>query len=493
MQRVLIANRGEIAVRIIRACHQLGLTAIAVYSDIDKAALHVQLADEAYPLGAAAPQESYLNIPQLITVARQCRADAIHPGYGFLSERAAFAKAVADAGFIFVGPSATVIEQMGSKVAARELAQKLKIPTLPGTPDPIFTVEDALTHAQRIGFPILLKASGGGGGKGMRLIRSTAELSASFAMAQQEALNGFGDPAILVEKFLEHPHHVEIQILGDQHGNVVHCFERECSLQRRHQKIIEEAPSPFITPKTRKALCDAAVRLAKSVGYVSAGTVECLVTNTGDWYFLEMNTRIQVEHPVTEMTTGIDLVAWQLRIARGETLAWTQKEITQTGHALECRIYAEDPFQNFMPSPGKITHLQEPQGPFVRVDSGITAHTRVPVEYDPILSKLTVWGTTRGEAVARLQQALQEYQIAGIRTNLPLHRLMMTEADFTNGRIHTQWLDQHLARLVDQETALPPELAVVSAAAAQQQQGHTVAAPTTSAWQVNARHEGLRS
>lgn len=372
IQRVLIANRGEIAIRIIRACRQLGMMAIAIYSDADTEALHVQMADEAYSVGTAQPSESYLNIPKIIELAKSVRADAIHPGYGFLSERESFAKAVEETGLIFVGPSSQVIAQMGSKIEARKLAEKLKLPILPGTDDPMTDYRDVEQLALGIGYPLLLKASAGGCGKGMRIVREQKELKSSFEMAQSEAQNAFGDPSLLIEKYLENPHHVEVQILGDNHGTVVHLFERECSLQRRHQKVIEEAPSPTISDKTRKALCDAAVKLGKEVGYVSAGTVECLVDDKGHWYFLEMNTRIQVEHPVTEMTTGIDLVAWQLKIANGERIPWKQSEIARSGAAIECRIYAEDPFNNFMPSPGKIEQCVEPSGPGVRVDSGVT-------------------------------------------------------------------------------------------------------------------------
>lgn len=494
IQRVLIANRGEIAIRIIRACRSLGMTAIVVYSEVDASALHVRMADEAYPLGDAAPSQSYLNIDKLIDVAKQARADAIHPGYGFLSEREAFARAVEKAGLIFVGPSSKVIAQMGSKIEARKLAEKLKLSVLPGTDSPITKFEDVERLAKTVGYPLLLKASAGGGGKGMRIVREAKGLKSAFEMAQSEAQNAFGDSSLLIEKYLENPHHVEVQVLGDTHGNVVHLFERECSLQRRHQKVIEEAPSPLISEKTRKALCDAAVKLAKEVGYVSAGTVECLVDDSGGWYFLEMNTRVQVEHPVTEMTTGIDLVAWQLRIANGEKLPWKQSEITRTGCAMECRIYAEDPFQNFMPSPGKIPFYQEPSGPGIRVDSGVTAHSVVPMEYDPILAKLITWGESRNIALARMHRALQEYAIAGIHTSIPFHVLMMTQPDFVSGNIHTQWLDQNLAQVLQTHATVPSELLAI--AVLHQHMKNTVQPVTTadvSAWEYTTRLEGLRS
>ncbi len=494
INRVLIANRGEIAVRIIRACRQLGMTAIAVYSDVDAGALHVQMADEAYPIGEALPSESYLNIPKLLDVAQSVRADAIHPGYGFLSERETFAKAIEAAGLVFIGPSSGVIAQMGSKIEARRLAEKLKIPVLPGTDAPVLEFRDVEKLATKIGFPVLLKASAGGGGKGMRIVREAKELKSAFEMAQSEAQNAFGDPALLIEKYLEHPHHVEIQVLGDTHGNVIHLFERECSLQRRHQKVIEEAPSPTISDKTRKSLCDAAVKLAKEVGYVSAGTIECLVAKDGTWYFLEMNTRIQVEHPVTEMTTGIDLVAWQLKIANGEKIPWKQSEITCTGAAMECRIYAEDPFSNFLPSPGRIQQCTEPSGPGVRVDSGVLTGTVVPMNYDPILAKLITWGETRAEALRRMQQALQEYVISGIRTSIPFHLLMMTQPDFIAGKIHTQWLGQHLQDVLDTHQTPPLEI-LAMAVLHHHLQAQPTSLPTveSSAWQTTARLEGLRT
>lgn len=494
IQRVLIANRGEIAIRIIRACRSLGMTAIAVYSDVDAGALHVRMADEAYPLGKSTPLQSYLNIEKLIETAKRVRADAIHPGYGFLSEREAFARTVEKAGLIFIGPSSKVIAQMGSKIEARKLAEKLKLSVLPGTDSPITEFNDVERLAKTVGYPLLLKASAGGGGKGMRIVREVGGLKPAFEMAQSEAQNAFGDPSLLIEKYLENPHHVEVQVLGDMHGNVVHLFERECSLQRRHQKVIEEAPSPTISEKTRKALCDAAVKLAKEVGYVNAGTVECLVDDVGHWYFLEMNTRVQVEHPVTEMTTGIDLVAWQLRIANGEKLPWKQSGITCTGSAMECRIYAEDPFQNFMPSPGKIPFYQEPSGPGVRVDSGVTTHSVVPMEYDPILAKLITWGESRDVALARMHRALQEYAIAGIQTSIPFHVLMMTQPDFISGKIHTQWLDQNLAQVLKTHATVPTELMAI--AVLHQHMKNTMQPVTTadvSAWEYTTRLEGLRS
>lgn len=493
IKRVLIANRGEIAIRIIRACKQLGITSIAVYSDADCKSLHVQLADEAYCIGPAAPSESYLNIPRIIECAKTVKADAIHPGYGFLSERATFSEAVAKAGLIFVGPNADIITTMGSKVAARQLAESLHISVLPGTENPLTDWKDVQTFAKKIGYPLLLKASAGGGGKGMRLVRKECDLKSAFDMAQSEAQNAFGDPSILIEKYLEEPHHVEVQVLGDSHGNVIHLFERECSLQRRHQKVIEEAPSPFISEKTRKELCAAAVKLAKAVNYVSAGTIECLVDKHGNWYFLEMNTRIQVEHPVTEMTTGIDLVAWQLRIAAGEKIPWKQSDIHCTGVAMECRIYAENPMTNFMPSPGTIHVYREPSGPGVRVDSGVTSKSVVPMNYDPILSKLITWGETRDIARKRMQQAISEYVISGVHTSLPLHKLMMQEPTFTKGAIHTQWLDQHLASVLERQPAISPALMAIAVFhQVQRAAPPTTTVTETTAWESAGRLEGLR-
>ncbi len=492
--RVLIANRGEIAVRIIRACRELKMAAIAVYSDADVGSLHVRMADEAYPIGPAQPSESYLNIPKLIDLARRVKADAIHPGYGFLSEREAFARAVEKAGLIFVGPSPDVIARMGSKVSARRLAEKLKLPVLPGTDTSITQFRDAERLAETVGYPLLLKASGGGGGRGMRVVHKAGELKSMFEMAQGEAINAFGDSSLLIEKYLENPHHVEVQVLGDTHGNIVHLFERECSLQRRHQKVIEETPSPAIEEKTRKALCNAAVRLCNEVGYVSAGTVEYLVDDKGHWYFLEMNTRIQVEHPVTEMTTGIDLVAWQLKIANGEKFPWRQSDITCRGAAIECRIYAEDPFSHFMPSPGKIPFYQEPAGPGVRVDSGVTHESVVPTEYDPILAKLITWGGSREAALSRMQRALREYAIAGIHTTLPFHLLMMTQPDFVEGRVHTQWLDRHLQHVLETQPAPLPEVLAVAVIHHDMKNRVQASASTTDAspWEYTARLEGLR-
>ena len=395
IKKILIANRGEIAVRIIRACRELGIKSVALYSDPDRAALHVRRADEAYHIGPATPSESYLNVQKIIDVAKKSDADALHPGYGFLSENAGFAKAVADAGLIFIGPDTSIIQAMGSKVGARQLAKKAKVNIVPGMEEPLKDVAEAKKIAAEIGYPVLIKASAGGGGKGMRSVMAAKDLEGAFQMAQSEALRSFKDDSVYIEKLIEGPHHVEIQVLGDSHGNVIHCFERECSVQRRHQKVIEESPSPFITEKTRQAMCAQAVQLAKAVNYVNAGTLEFLVDKHQNFYFLEMNTRLQVEHPITEAVLGIDLVKAQIQIAEGAKLPWKQADLKQFGHAIEVRVYAEDPFHNFMPAPGMVVDQQYPHGPGVRLDNGIYAGFEVPLDYDPILSKLVCLGQMR--------------------------------------------------------------------------------------------------
>ncbi|OGX08846.1 MAG: hypothetical protein A2Z88_01360, partial [Omnitrophica WOR_2 bacterium GWA2_47_8] len=421
-KKVLIANRGEIAIRIIRACRELGISPVAVYSDADRAALHVRRADEAYHLGASPAPQSYLNTEKLLKAAKKAKVDAIHPGYGFLSENADFAEAVAKAGMVFIGPQPEVIRKMGSKVGCRQLAKAAKVPLVPGVETAIESLEEAKTIAKRIGYPVLLKASAGGGGKGMRAVHSETELASAFSRAKDEALQAFKDDTVYMEKLIEKPHHIEVQIFGDQHGNIVHFFERECSIQRRHQKVIEEAPSPFISAATRKKICDTALRLARLVQYEGAGTLEFLADKDQNFYFLEMNTRIQVEHPVTEMITGVDLVKLQIDVAQGKPLPMTQKDIVAQGHAVECRIYAEDPFHNFMPSPGLVVDQQYPHGPGIRLDNGIYAGYTIPMEYDPVLSKLIAHGTSRQEAIARMRRALREYRVSGVKTNLYFHR-----------------------------------------------------------------------
>src|SRR5271156_298489 len=419
-KKILIANRGEIAVRIIRACRELGIRSVAVYSDVDRAALHVRLADEAYPIGEAPSRVSYLVAEKIIGAARHSGCDAIHPGYGFLAENPGLARACAEVNIKFIGPSPEAMERLGSKTAARLIAREIGVPTVPGTLAPIESSEELLEVARETGFPIVLKAVAGGGGKGMRMVAKESDLGSAWRDASSEAQNAFGDSRMYLEKYLDKPRHIEIQVLGDEHGNIVYLGERECSVQRRHQKVIEECPSPVMTPELRAAMGDAAVKLARAGKYKNAGTVEFLVDAGRNFYFLEMNTRLQVEHPVTEMVTALDIVKLQIRIAKGEILPLTQAEVTLRGHAIECRIYAEDPDNNFFPSPGKITNYATPAGPGVRLDDGVYAGWTVPNEYDPMLGKLITWGVDRSEAIAKMKRALREYYAGGIRTNVAL-------------------------------------------------------------------------
>jgi len=446
LKKILIANRGEIAVRILRACREMGIAGVAVYSDADRASLHVRMADEAYRIGPSPSRESYLVIENIISAARRANCDAIHPGYGFLAENPALARACVASGITFIGPSAQAMEQLGSKTSARQLARAVDVPTVPGTLEPIENVEAALEAAKTIGFPIVLKAVAGGGGKGMRRVERESDLRSAWRDASSEALNAFGDSRLFLEKYLSRPRHVEIQILADTHGNTIYLGERECSVQRRYQKVIEEAPSPVMTPELRSAMGEAAVKLARAGGYVSAGTCEFLVDEARNFYFLEMNTRLQVEHPVTEMITALDLVKLQIRVAAGEKLPLAQSEVTLRGHAIECRIYAEDPENNFFPSPGTITSFAAPSGPGVRLDEGVYPGWDVPSDYDPMLAKLIAWGSDRNEAIARLARALGETQIGGIRTNVNFFRRILGDDDFVRADIHTRWLDDFIER-----------------------------------------------
>ena len=444
-KKILIANRGEIAVRILRACRELGIRSVAVFSEVDRNSLHVRLADEAYAIGPAPSRESYLRIDKLMDVARRADCDAVHPGYGFLAENPALPQACREADITFIGPSAGAVEALGSKTAGRQLARRLEVPTVPGTNDPTEEPQ-ARALSQSMGYPVLLKAVAGGGGKGMRLVCSHAEFESAFREAASEAMNAFGDERLYLEKYLERPRHIEIQILADAHGRVVSLGERECSVQRRHQKVIEEAPSPIVTPELRKRMSEAAVRLARAGGYVNAGTVEFLVDQNLNFYFLEVNTRLQVEHPVTEQVTGLDLVKLQIAIAAGHRLPFAWESITPRGHAMEVRLYAEDPENNFFPSPGKILSRHTPGGPGIRMDEGVYEGWTVPNDYDPLLSKLIAWGNSREETIARLRRALDEYTITGIRTNAGLFRRILEEPDFLRGEIHTRWLDEWLRR-----------------------------------------------
>jgi acetyl-CoA carboxylase biotin carboxylase subunit len=443
-KKILIANRGEIAVRILRACHELGIAAVAVYSDVDRGSLHVRMADEAYRVGPAPSRESYLVIDKIIGVARASGCDAIHPGYGFLAENPAFARACQAAGVTFIGPPAAAMERLGSKTAARHVARETGVPTVAGTLDPLENAEAAVEAARSIGYPIVLKAVAGGGGKGMRRVDSEENLRAGWRDASSEALNAFGDARMYLEKFLIRPRHIEIQILADAHGQILYLGERECSVQRRYQKVIEEAPSPVMTPELRRAMGEAAVKLARAGGYVNAGTCEFLVDENLHFYFLEMNTRLQVEHPVTEMVTSLDLVKLQIAIASGAHLALRQEEISMFGHAIECRIYAEDPENNFFPSPGLITHIDTPSGPGIRWDEGVYPGWTVPNDYDPMLGKLIARGEDREESIARISRALAEMHFSGIRTNVGFFQRILAEPDFLRGAIHTKWLDDVL-------------------------------------------------
>ncbi len=455
-KKVLIANRGEIAIRILRACRELGVGAVAVFSDADRTSMHVRLADEAYPIGPAPSRESYLRIDKLMDVARRAGCAALPPGYGFLAENHELPRACAAAGVTFIGPSAEAMKQLGSKTAARQLARRAGVSMVPGAIEPIARLEDAAPIARAAGFPVLLKAVAGGGGKGMRLVSNEAELAAAWRDAGSEALNAFGDGRLYLEKYLEQPRHIEMQILADVHGHIVYLGERECSVQRRHQKVIEEAPSPVVEPALRRAMGEAAVKLAREAAYTNAGTVEFLVDAARNSYFLEVNTRLQVEHPVTEAVTGLDLVKLQIRIAAGEPLPFEQKDIALRGHAIECRVYAEDPDNNFFPSPGKILARRVPQGPGIRIDDGVYPGWIVPTDYDPLLGKLIAWGSDRAEAIARMRRALEEYYVSGIQTNIGLFRRILAEPDFLRGNIHTRWLDEWLKASAPASTAHAP-------------------------------------
>ena len=507
MHKILIANRGEIAVRVIRACRDLGLTSVAVYSDCDRAARHVRMADEAYPIGANAPAESYLRIDRLMDAAKQSGADAVHPGYGFLAENEALAAACAAAGLTFIGPPAQAIAMMGSKTAARQAAINAGVPVVPGTEEPLgpdVPDETIAEAAAGIGYPVMVKAVAGGGGKGMRVVWSRGELSGAVRAARSEAASSFGDAAIYIERRLTRPRHVEVQLLADAHGTVIPFVERECSIQRRHQKVVEETPSPAMTPVLRAKMTGAAASVASAVGYTNAGTIEFLLDEDGSFYFLEMNTRLQVEHPITEMVTGVDLVQWQIRIAAGEKLTLDPAAaLTPHGHAIECRIIAEDPDSGFMPSPGRITTLRLPAGPGIRHDSGYEAGSEVPIFYDPLIAKLVALGEDRDQAIARMRRALVEYEVVGIKTSVPFFRWLFAQTDFAAGAFDTTSLDRLLKSRQgepfmpagDDEEAVATIAAALYAAAGSGERtadrGSRRADPG-SLWKQRARIEGIR-
>jgi len=464
LTKVLVANRGEIAVRVMRACHELDLRAVAVFSEADRRSLHVHTADEAVCIGPPSPLESYLNIDAIIAAARSTGADAIHPGYGFLAENDAFAARVEKEGLIFVGPPSAAMRAMGSKIEARAIMKKAGVPIVPGTDSGSNDPAAIVAAAKQLEMPIFIKASAGGGGKGMRRVTDRAQVETAARAAIGEARSAFGDDTVYIEKLIERPRHVEFQVLADAHGHVVHLFERECSIQRRHQKVLEETPSPALTSALRKQMGEAAVAAAKAVGYVSAGTVEFILDRDGKFYFLEMNTRLQVEHPITEVTTGIDLVQWQLRIARGEPLGFEQKDLVQRGHAIECRIYAEDETKLFMPSCGVISYLHEPSGPGIRIDSGVYEGWEVTPFYDPILSKLVAFGEDRDTARRRMLRALDEYVVHGVATSIDLHRRILRHPKFIAGDVTTAFLDDYADEVLTPAHADVPDEAFIAAA-----------------------------
>lgn len=448
IRKVLIANRGEIAVRIIRSCREMGIHTVAVFSDADRTAMHVRYAGEAYHIGPSPSVESYLNIDKIIEVAKSCKADAIHPGYGFLSENAAFSRRCMEEGIKFIGPSPESIEKMGDKITARKTMIAAGVPVVPGTTDKVSSEEEAMKTIREIGLPVMIKASAGGGGKGMRLVKEESQILSSLRAARSEAKAAFGDDSVYIEKYIESPHHIEFQILSDQHGNTVHLFERECSVQRRHQKVVEETPSPVMTPEVRARMGEFAVAAAKAVNYEGAGTIEFIMDDDLNFFFLEMNTRLQVEHPITERVVGVDLVKEQIRVAEGYPLPYHQEELSQTGHAIECRIYAEDTDNNFMPNPGTISHITEPLGLGVRCDGYVYTGYTIPIYYDPMISKLIVWARTREEAIERMRRALYEYKITGVKTSIKFLERIMESDDFRKGKYNTHFIEKNLRFLL---------------------------------------------
>ncbi|MEZ5360390.1 MAG: acetyl-CoA carboxylase biotin carboxylase subunit [Candidatus Zixiibacteriota bacterium] len=500
IRKILIANRGEIAVRVARGCHNCGITAVAVYSDPDRAAFHVRVADEAYPLRGRTSAETYLVQNKIIDIAKKCKADAIHPGYGFLAENSSFAQRCADNGLIFIGPSPEVIKLLGDKLEARAAAIKAGLPLAPASTQDISDIPKAKEEAGKIGYPVLIKAAAGGGGKGMRIVHDEESFEAALKMAASEANSAFGDSRVYIEKYIARPRHIEIQIMADTHGNVVHICERECSIQRRHQKVIEESPSAIMTPELRERMGAAAIAIAKATGYVGAGTVEFLVDENLNFYFLEVNTRLQVEHPVTEMVTGLDLVKEQIRVARGQKLSFTQQDIVQKGHAIECRIYAEDAASGFVPSTGKLAAYQEPAGPGVRVDSGYLAGDTIPVFYDPQIAKLITTGRTREAAISRMERALKEYIVHGVDTTIPFNLLVMRNESFRAGKLSTHFIEDEFPELSTSLAYSDEDLTLSAMAAAivdfREHSKITATATQPSvqknAWKLSGRMSGLR-
>lgn len=449
IKKVLVANRGEIAVRIMRSCREMGIETVAVYSDADRTAMHVRYANEAYHIGPSPSIESYLRIDKIIEVAKLSAADAIHPGYGFLSENAEFSERCKSEGIIFIGPSAASITGMGDKITARRTMIAAGVPVVPGTTEAVSSEEEALKAIREIGLPVMIKASAGGGGKGMRLVKEESQILSSLRGARSEAKAAFGNDAVYIEKYISSPHHIEFQILADKYGNVVHLFERECSVQRRHQKVVEETPSPIMIPAVRAEMGSHAVAAAKACNYEGAGTIEFIMDDNHNYYFLEMNTRLQVEHPITERVVGVDLVKDQIRIAEGQPLPYKQEDLRQNGHAIECRIYAEDTDNNFMPNPGTITHITEPLGLGVRCDGYVYEGFTIPIYYDPMISKLIVWGKTRDEAIERMRRALYEYKISGVKTSIRFLERIMDAEDFRAGRYNTHFIENNLKFLLN--------------------------------------------
>ncbi len=449
INKVLVANRGEIAIRIMRSCREMNILTVAVFSEVDRTSFHVRYADEAYPIGPGPSVDSYLRMDKIIEIAKRSGADAIHPGYGFLSENATFARRCREEGIIFIGPSAESIEAMGDKISARKRMIAAGVPVVPGTTDKVTDDAEALRVIEEIGLPVMIKASAGGGGKGMRLVREASQVESALRGARSEARTAFGDDAVYIEKYIENPHHIEFQVLADRFGHTIHLFERECSVQRRHQKVVEETPSPLLTPEVRAKMGEYAVAATQAAHYEGAGTIEFIVDDNLNFYFLEMNTRLQVEHPITERVVGIDLVKAQISIAEGHPLTLQQHDLKQSGHAIECRIYAEDPDNHFMPNPGTITHITEPLGLGVRCDGYIHAGYKIPIYYDPMISKLIIWGRTRDEAIERMRRALYEYKITGVKTTIKFLEKIMDAPEFRSGKYNTGFIDRNMERLMD--------------------------------------------